>query len=132
MIGLDTNIVVRYLAQDDVQQCKKVNRLIENELNSERKGYISLITLVEVVWVLETCYDQKKAELIAVIEGLLATKQFSIQRADIAYLALKAYRNGSGDFSDALIVAIALDAGCEKVLTFDKKAISLGMELLSK
>lgn len=130
MIGLDTNIVVRYLTQDDPAQCKKVNRLIDEELSSEYKGYITLISLIEVVWVLESCYEQGKAELIAVIEGLLTTKQFLLERGDIAHLALRSYRGGKGDFSDAVISESAKQAGCARVVTFDKKAVTLGMKLL--
>ena len=130
MIGLDTNVVVRYLTQDDPAQSKKASLLIENTLNEHNPGYISLIVLIEICWVLESCYDQKKSNLIEVIEGLLTTKQFQVERASIAHNALKKYRIGKGDFSDAVIETVCKEAGCEKTLTFDKKAISLGMEKL--
>ena len=130
MIGLDTNVVVRYLTQDDPTQSKKASLLIENTLNEQNPGYISLIVLIEICWVLESCYDQKKSNLVEVIEGLLTTKQFLVERASIAHKALKKYRSGKGDFSDAIIEEICKDAGCEKTLTFDKKAISIGMEKL--
>ncbi len=130
MIGLDTNVVIRYLTQDDPTQSKKASSLIENKLDEQNPGYISLIVLVEICWVLESCYDQKKSNLIEVVEGLLTTKQFLVERASIAHNALKKYRVGKGDFSDAIIEVVCKEAGCEKTLTFDKKAISLGMEKL--
>ena len=89
-----------------------------------------MIVLIEICWVLESCYDQKKSNLMEVIEGLLTTKQLLVERAAIAHNALKKYRAGKGDFSDAVIEEICKEAGCEKTLTFDKKAVSLGMEKL--
>ena len=127
MIGLDANVVIRYLTQDDPAQSKKASSLIENKLNEQNPGYISLIVLVEICWVLESCYDQEKSSLVEVIEGLLTTKQFMVERASIAHNALKKYRVGKGDFSDAIIYELCKEAGCEKTLTFDKKAVSLGM-----
>ena len=127
MIGLDTNVLIRYIAQDDVIQSKKATALIENQLSEQHLGYITLITVIEIVWVLESCYSQKKAVLINIIESLVKTKQFLIERADIVHLALKAYKSGNGDFSDAVIVALCKDTGCTEIVTFEKKTLSVGM-----
>ena len=127
MIGLDTNVLIRYITQDDVSQSKKATALIENQLSEKHLGYITLITIIEIIWVLESCYSQKKTVLIDVIESLIKTKQFLIERADIVHLALKAYERGYGDFSDAVIAALCKDSGCIETVTFDKKALSVGM-----
>jgi predicted nucleic-acid-binding protein len=131
VIGLDTNILIRYLTQDDPSQSALANEIIETQLSEKFLGFISLAVLLEIVWVMKLSYGQPKEKLLIIIEGLLATKQFSVERADLVYLALKRYRVGSADFSDALIFVTAIDAGCEKVLSFDKKARTVGMDLLS-
>ena len=127
MIGLDTNVVVRYVTQDDPKQSKKANDLIDGTLSESNLGYITHITLVEITWVLESCYDQKKPELIKVLSGLLTTKQLYIERADLAHIALKNYETGKADYSDALISASSKDAGCKHIMTFDKNAVTIGM-----
>ncbi len=130
MIGLDTNVLVRYLTQDDQEQANKANKLIEQQLSAHKPGYITLITLVEIVWVLESCYGQSKNEILNILHALLTTKQLLIEQADIVYLALKRFANGHADFSDALIAILSENNGCRIVFTFDKKAASVGMELL--
>ena len=130
MIGLDTNVLVRYLTQDDQEQANKANKLIEQQLSVHKPGYITLVTLVEIVWVLESCYGQSKSEILDVLHAVLTTKQLLIEQADIVYLALKRFINGRADFSDALIATLSDNNGCHVVFTFDKKAASVGMELL--
>jgi len=130
MIGLDTNVIIRYLTQDDPRQAKKASSLIENKLNVKEPGFITLIVLVELVWVLESCYSQGKEEILNVLQGLLTTRQLVVEKADIAYLAMKHYTSATADFSDALIMVISEREGCSKVMTFDKNARSVGMELL--
>lgn len=130
MIGLDTNVLIRYLTQDDAKQAALANHLIESELSEKYTGFIAHIVLVEIIWVLESCYDQKKESLVAVIESLLTTKQLIVERAEVVHLALKKYRSGGADFSDALVLAVCEASGCERTVTFDKKAIAIGMEKL--
>ena len=130
MIGLDTNVIVRYLTQDDPVQARKASRLIETKLSAAEPGFVTLITLVEIVWVLESCYDQDKQQMLNILQTLLTTRQLLIERSDVAYLAMKRCATVTGDFSDALIAVISEHAGCAKVVTFDKKASSVGMELL--
>jgi predicted nucleic-acid-binding protein len=130
MIGLDTNVVVRYLTQDDPVQSAIASKIIKTQLSEKNLGFISLAVVLEIVWVLKFSYGQSKDALINIIENLLTTKQFSIERADLVYLALKKYRVGTADFSDALIQVLAENAGCEKTLSFDKKAQSVGMTLV--
>lgn len=130
MIGLDTNIVIRYLTQDDIKQSKIATKLIESTLTAKIPGFITLLTLVEISWVLESCYDQSKLDVVALLNELLITKQLLVERKDMAYIALKRSKESNADFSDALIAVISENEGCERTYTFDKKAQTVGMELL--
>lgn len=131
MIGIDTNVLVRYLVQDDEAQSELASKFIEDSISVDEPGYITLVALVEVVWVLKSCYAVKKSELCTMIKMALETKQFLVEHAESCYRALKVFEQGSGDFSDALIVTISKDAGCSETMTFDRKAQSVGMKLLS-
>ncbi len=82
MIGLDTDIVVRYITQDDPAQSKKATHLIES-LSAEAPGFITLVALVEVVWVLEESYSATKRQIVDVLETLLRTKELVVERAEI-------------------------------------------------
>jgi len=115
VIGLDTNVVIRYLTQDDARQAAKANKLIEQQLSPKSPGFITVITMVDISWVLYS---------------LLTTKQLVVECADKVYLALRRYGNAKADLSDALIAIIAEQEGCERVVTFDKQAVNVGMELL--
>ena len=131
MIGLDTNVLVRYLVQDDDAQSVLASRLIEETISIDNPGYITLISLVEVVWVLHSCYSVNKSKLCTMIRMILETKQFLVEQSESCYRALKLFEDGNGDFSDALIVTCGKDVGCSETMTFDKKAKSVGMTLLS-
>ena len=132
MIGLDTNVVVRYLTQDDTKQSALATRLFERALSVERPGFVSLITLCEIAWVLAECYDADKARIRGVIEGLLASKQILVEDAELVWKALRAWEKSSADFSDALMGQALIARGCEKIVTFDKPAAKLpGFELLA-
>lgn len=131
MIGLDTNIVVRYITQDDPAQSKKATSLIES-LSPEAPGYITLVSLVEIVWVLEESYSVTKRELVEVLETLLRTKELIVERAEVVARALGLFVISRADFSDCLIARCAQAAQCEYTLTFDKVAAkSAGMRLLA-
>ena len=123
-------MLVRYLTQDDKKQSAKANALIENELAAQNPGYITSITLVEVVWVLESCYDQSKEGVLDVLHALLTTRQLVVEKADKVYLAMRRFANSNADFSDALITILSEQEGCSRVVTFDKRAVNVGMELL--
>jgi predicted nucleic-acid-binding protein len=130
VIGLDTNVVVRYIAQDDVAQAKKATKLIES-LSPESPGYIPLVTVVELVWVLESCYAQNRAEVVAVLDTLLRTKQLMVENVAVVSQALKIFAMGKADFADCLIARSALAANCTHTVTFDKAAANhAGMQLL--
>lgn len=130
MTGLDTNILVRYLVQDDAVQSPKATTCIES-FTSERRGYITLTALVETAWVLTSCYAMDKDGLIRILDTLLRTVNLTVEQAAVVWKALGLYRSSKADFEDCLILSSCLGAGCKETLTFDSVAGKLeGMRLL--
>ena len=134
MIGLDTNVLVRYLAQDDAKQAAIATRLIEQELSAAQPGFISLVVLVELCWVLQRLYAATENELVGTVEDLLGAAQFHVERREVVQAAtqntisLKGVKVG---LTDRLIVEIAKSQGCSHTVSFDKGAVrSAGMVLL--
>lgn len=121
MIGLDTNVLARYIAQDDTQQSPEATRLIES-LTTGEPGFIGVVAVVELVWVLKGCYGATKGEICDVLETLLRTKELVIAQADIVWKALRVYRDGKADFADCLIERTAHASGCRYTATFDQNA----------
>jgi predicted nucleic-acid-binding protein len=121
MIGLDTNVLVRYIAQDDQKQSVRATELIE-AFTAEVPGFISTISVVELVWVLESCYESGKEEIVTVIDTLLKTKALVVENADIVQQALRVFSTMNVDFSDCLIERSGHHAGCGHTATFDRKA----------
>ncbi len=131
MIGLDTNILVRYLTQDDPIQSPKATRILERTFTPEDPGFLSLASILETAWVLENIYGQSKLELAETIERLLQIEDLLIQNEEEVHTAMFALMTGMGSFADALIAALGTWAGCDSTLTFDKKASRLqGFELV--
>jgi len=122
MIGLDTNVLVRYLAQDDAVQARKATEIIESQLTEERPGFISLVTMVETVWALDRIYGLSNHEIAAAVERILQADTLLVQNEQEAFTAMIALKTGVGSFSDALIGALGEWAGCTITLTFDGKA----------
>ncbi len=130
MIGLDTNIVVRYLTHDDPKQTASAKRVM-NSLSSDSPGFITLVVLAELVWVLKISYDFRKNEIEHVLDSLLRSEELVIERAEIVLQALRKFRAGSADFTDCLIERCGHAAQCKHTLTFDLKAAAgAGMRLL--
>ena len=125
MIGLDTNVLVRYLAQDDETQAPLANRCIETRCSEKHPGFINHIVLCELTWVLKVSYKTPKSMIVQAIRQLLATKQLSIQGPSLIWEALKIYEGANVDFADAVIVATNRRHGCNKTVTFDKGASKL-------
>ena len=131
MIGLDTNVLVRYIMQDDAKQAPLATRLVES-LSAEAPGFLPLVAVVELAWVLSSAYDLNRAQLVEVFEGVLRTKELVIERAEVVWKALRAYQSVKADFADCLIAHSAASAGCEKTMTFDRGAAkSAGMTLIA-
>jgi predicted nucleic-acid-binding protein len=130
MIGLDTNVLVRYLTHDDPTQTVAAMRVM-NSLSFDSPGFLSLIVIAELVWVLAISYRYRKKEIERVLENLLRSKELVIERADIVSQACRAFSVGSADFSDYLIERCAHAAECQFTITFDQRAaMSAGMRLL--
>lgn len=130
-MGLDTHVVVRYLAQDDPKQAAAANRVFERVLSQEAPGFVSAIVLCELAWVLAECYGADRARIRAAVEGLLAAKQIAVETPDVVRKALRAWGESGADFADALIGEVAASHGAPKTLTFDRAAAKLpGFELL--
>ncbi len=125
MIGLDTNILVRYLVEDDAAQASKAARLIETRCTEDTPGFVNRVVLCELAWVLESAYDYPRATVAATLEILLRPAELKVDAADAAWAALTAYRGGGVDFSDAFIGRLNRDAGCDATATFDKGAARL-------
>lgn len=131
MIGLDTNVVVRFLVQDDQVQSAIANRFM-SRLGREKPGFISSVVLAEITWVLSRAYKSSREDIARAIEGLLRSAELIVENADAAYRALAIYQaSPSAEFADALIAETASLAGAAETVTFDKNAASsLGMRLL--
>ena len=130
MIGLDTNVLVRYIAQDDSKQSPKATRLIES-LTVDAPGYVSTVSVVELVCVLTGCYALTKSEICEVLETLLRTKEIIVAHADTVWKALRLFKEGKADFADCLIEKAANEAGCGYTTTFDRDAAKhSGMKLI--
>jgi predicted nucleic-acid-binding protein len=130
MIGLDTNVLVRYLAQDDPGQAAKATRLIERGLSESKPGWVGLVVLVETCWVLQALYHATPEELRDTVADLLDARQLVIENRGAVTQALVACAAGGADFADALIAQCARVAGCDRVVSFDRRAVRAGMELL--
>lgn len=131
MIGLDTNVIVRFLAQDDKVQSPIAARIMER-LKPDRPGYVTSVVLAEVSWVLARAYKASRAQIAEAIEGLLRSAELVVENAEAAYRALALYRASThADFADALIAETASLAGASETVTFDKNAAAqTGMKLL--
>lgn len=130
MIGLDTNVLVRYIAQDDRRQAAKATRVIEHECSETRPGFIAAIVLAELVWVFESCYGSTRAEIVAVLQRILRTKQLAPQDAETIWKAVRLFEASKADFADCLIERIGAAYECEYTSTFDKDAAHAGMRLI--
>lgn len=132
MIGLDTNVIVRFLAQDDDVQSPLASRLFAR-LSRDGPGFVSLVVLAEVSWVLARAYKTTRSELAEAVEGLLRSAEIRIENAEAVWRALGVYQaSKSAEFADALIAEIAALEGVTRTFTFDRRAAAeAGMKLLT-
>ena len=131
MTGLDTNVLVRYIMQDDARQSMLASRVIES-LSAEAAGFVALVSVVELAWVLSGAYDLGREQLAEAIEGLLRTKEIVVERAETVWKALRVFRAGNADFADCVIERSAAAAGCARTVSFDRAAAkTAGMRLLA-
>lgn len=131
MIGLDTNILVRYLTQDDPVQSAKAAEILEHRLTEKNPGFVSVVAMVETVWVLDRAYFLTAQEIATAIERLLQVEVLAIENEQEVFTAVVALKQGRGSFADALIAELGARVGCTRTLTFDRKAARLpGFELV--
>ena len=122
MIGLDTNILVRYFAQDDARQAKRAAEIIESELSAETPGFIGSIVLVELHWVLVSCYEMSPEASMTIIRELITAEDIEVEHREATWKALRLAAEEKLDFADALLGCIHREHGCEVTVTFDRKA----------
>ena len=131
MIALDTNVLVRFLVQDDVDQAKIAEEIID-QLTDAAPGFIGREVVVELVWVLERAYGYERTDIATALDGLLSARELLLEDADDIGPALERYRNEDFGFADLMIAAAARRAGAVELVTFDRKAARLpGVRLLS-
>lgn len=123
-IGSDTNILVRYLTNDDPEQADKVEKLF----SSMRKGdtlVINDIVVAELDWVLTSVYKYSKEEFLKAVNQLFETHCITFNSPLLVKKACEMYANSNADFSDCYLGVTNLNSGCETTYTFDKKAAKL-------
>ena len=131
MIGLDTNILVRFFMQDDANQYNQALSVLET-LSAEAPGWIGLAAIMELIWVLTSIYKTTRPDVLLILNHLLSRKEIVIEQVEVIHHAARMYRETSVGFSDCLISASAHAAGCDRTLTFDRQAAkSVGMTLVS-
>lgn len=124
MIALDTNVLVRFLVQDDPEQAELAT-LVVDQLTDDAQGFVSREVLIELVWVLERAYRLGRAEIAIALDGLLSATELEIEGSDEVAPALALYRNDGFGFADLMIAAAARRAGAAELMTFDRKAARL-------
>lgn len=125
MIGLDTNVLVRYLAQDDPIQSRRATEFIEGRLAEDNPGFVSVVAMTETVWVLERSYGLPGQRIAAIVERLLQSESIVVESEHDVFTAMIALKEGRGTFADALIVELGASAGCSHTATFDRGALRL-------
>ena len=134
MIGLDTNVLARYLAQDDPRQSASATRFIETRLSERSPGFISLVVLAELCWVLERVYSATHQEICETVADLLETPRFYLQQREVVQESVRFFQDKKSSrtgLADLLIAQLALHAGCSAIVSFDRAAVrAAGMTLL--
>lgn len=131
MIGLDTNVLVRYIMQDDPKQSPKATRLVES-LTGDQPGFVPLVAVVELVWVLSSSYRLTREQQVEALDLLLRSREIVVDRADLVLQAQRRFARGGADFGDCLIERIAQAQGCRTTMTFDAAAAkAAGMTLVA-
>ena len=131
MIGIDTNVLLRLLLDDDPSQNARIDALMAAHATAPGSVMICDVVLAEAVWTLRTVYEQPKPALIVAIKGLLAQPAFAFEDRGALEQAVSDFAGSGAGFSDCLIAARQLALGCEFSATFDKKMRALpGIRLI--
>lgn len=121
MTGLDTNILVRYITQDG-DEAPLATRHIESRCTRDRPGFLCLVVLCELVWVLRGAYGYTREDVAHILDRVLSTAEFEMERSSLAWRALQRYRQGPADFADYVIAETCAQADATPVATLDRKA----------
>lgn len=122
MIGLDTNVLVRYIVRDDKRQADAATELIEAQCTAEDPGFVNLVVLCELSWVLARGYRYDRATVASVIRGVLSSAELEVEASETAWRALRALERGQADFADYIIGAHNRTHQAFTTYTFDTKA----------
>ena len=122
MIGIDTNVLVRYILDDDPIWSAPAQRFIDDDCTIDRPGHVNLVVLVELVWVLNQTPRWGKDEICTVISELLLADNLVVENPALVSSALEAFRQGGADFPDFIIAALNQAAGAATTVTIDKDA----------
>ena len=120
MIAVDTNVLVRFLVEDDEDQSARAVAIFSSAADRDREIYLSDLVLAETVWVLRRCYRFERAEIANVLQQLLRSRQMAFADTDRLANCISAFGGGKADFADYLIGRLAREQGCTAVYTFDK------------
>lgn len=120
MIAIDTNVIIRFIVKDDIEQAEAARTFFKSLRREERTGFVCNIVVCEIVWVLESCYRFKRAEIAATLTTLLRTRDLCFEAPDLISHAVDRYRAGKGDVADYLIDEVGRDRGCTATATFDR------------
>lgn len=121
MIGVDTNVLIRHLVQDDGENAQRASRFLGARSSSD-PAYLSTAVVVEVVSVLRHRYKASRGDIVQVLETMLRSSDVQIQSAASLRRALADAVDANSDLADAIIAHAAIDAGCDAIVTFDKRA----------
>lgn len=120
MIAVDTNVLVRYLVEDDPRQAAEAAHLIDAAAESGEPIFVSQIVICEVVWVLSFAYDVPRREIAAILHQLRRAAGLLMESPDQVQRAIMSFENGKGDLADYLIAEQAIARGCSSIATFDR------------
>jgi predicted nucleic-acid-binding protein len=125
MLGIDTNVLVRFLVRDDQTQFEKARKLLKREISNGRRVFINQLVLLEAEWVLRSRYGLTKTQMLETISGLLDAPDIQLEDEPAVEEALFIWRDAKADFADCLIGARNRRLGCKATATFDTKALKL-------
>jgi predicted nucleic-acid-binding protein len=125
MLGVDTNVIVRYLTRDDQPQYEKARRLIDREVAKGEPVLLSLLVLLETEWVLRNRYEMAKPDIVAAFSALLDTADLTFEDEPSVETAIYSWKDSAVEFADCLIEARNRKLGCRATATFDRKALKL-------
>ncbi len=120
-VVIDTNLLVRYLINDDQKKAEAVDSLLDKAIKGEVKIVVPSVVIAELVWVLESYYQMKADTILELVEAIVNTSGLDVTDKSTVISALRLYKNRNIDFIDAWIIEFAKERGIKTIYTFDKK-----------